>query len=44
MEPYRSDKLGKDLAMYDQKAIEFVNKLKSRLSRKMILSWFSLIH
>ena len=28
-EPHRADKLGKDLALYERKAVEFVDKLKA---------------
>ena len=33
-EPYRADKLGKDLALYERKAVEFVDKLKAEALEK----------
>ena len=33
-EPQRSDKLGKDLALYERKALEFVDKLKAEALAK----------
>ena len=33
-EPHRADKLGKDLALYERKAVEFVDKLKAEAREK----------
>ena len=33
-EPQRSDKLGKDMALYERKALEFVDKLKAEALTK----------